>query len=222
MEEEGCQFQKYGFCKFREGCKKKHFAEICDKLSRCTEIKQCQKRHPKNCKRFASGSGCRHDEQCAYHHHGNKYAEEMRKKVETLEKMVADLTNKEVSKENEKMEQLEVVVKALVRKVLSLESEIKVMKGYEEPVLLVMKESESEKVEEEKGDSEKEPETTKEASKAASSRKVIETANKVEDKNKVVKLKENKVFKFRAEARENVLDGKESEEREKIVNRFQM
>ena len=223
MEDEGCQFQKYGFCKFRELCKKKHFTEICDKLSRCREIKQCQKRHPKNCKRFASGSGCRHDKKCAYNH----TVEEMKKKIEILENIVADLTNKEVSKENEKMEQLEVVVKALVRKVLSLESGLKVMKSnktacHEEPFLFVKKESESEKVEEEKGDKEKKPETTKEASQASSSKKIKETTNKVKDKNKFSKRKDNKVsvFKFGAEARKNVLDGKESEEKETTSTEF--
>ena len=52
----------------------------------------------------------------------------MKEKIALLEKMVADFTNKEVSKDNEKVGQLEIVVKALVRKVLSLESDIQDMK----------------------------------------------------------------------------------------------
>ena len=131
MEDEVCKFQKYGFCQFKEGCRKKHLTEICDSLSKCKEKKHCQKRHPKNCKRFASGTGCRHEEKCAYNHHESKHVEEqkdMKEKIAFLEKMVADFTNKEARKDNEKVEQLEIVVKALVRKVLSLESELKDMK----------------------------------------------------------------------------------------------
>ena len=79
---------------------------------------------------ISSGTGCRHEEKCAYNHHKSKHVEEqkdMEEKIAFLEKMVADITNKEVSKD-EKVEQLEIVVKALVRKVLSLESELKDMK----------------------------------------------------------------------------------------------
>ena len=97
-----CQFQKFGFCKFREGCSKRHFTQICDSLSKCKEMKHCQKRHPKNCKRFASGNGCRHEEKCAFNHQVTKHVverNELKEKVVILEKMVADLTKKGVNKE---------------------------------------------------------------------------------------------------------------------------
>ena len=52
----------------------------------------------------------------------------MKQKVEVLEKLVTELTNKVVSSEAEKVEKLEVVVRAMSQKVLSLESELQEIK----------------------------------------------------------------------------------------------
>ena len=74
------------------------------------------KRHPKSCKRFNSGNGCKHGEECAYNHQVNENVKEVNKlkpKVDILEKTVAKLNNKEVSKEKERLEQLEIVVRAM-------------------------------------------------------------------------------------------------------------
>ena len=82
---------------------------------RCKDINQCEKRHPKNCKKFASGNGCKHAEKCAYNHNVTKHVEEqneLKEKVGVLEKKNADMTNKD-SKETSKLEKLEIVVKAL-------------------------------------------------------------------------------------------------------------
>ena len=127
MEGEVCLFQKFGFCKFQGGCKRKHFQEVCDQLSKCNNIKQCEKRHPKTCKRYASGKICRFQEDCAYFHQveNQEGQNELQLKVDMLEKMVVQLNKKEESK---KVEKLEEVVKALCRKVLSLEGEITEMK----------------------------------------------------------------------------------------------
>ena len=54
---------------------------------------------------------------------------ELKEKVDILEKIVA----KKVSKERERLEQLEIVVKAMSRKVLSLESELKDLKRKRKP-----------------------------------------------------------------------------------------
>ena len=132
MEGEVCMFNKFGFCKFQSECKREHYSEVCDQLSRCSNIKRCNKRHPKNCKRYVSGNGCRFQEECAYYHHGEKQEElnELKRKVDILEKKVAESTNKE---ESEKLEQFEKVVKALTRKVLSLEKKITETKNKMKP-----------------------------------------------------------------------------------------
>ena len=124
MEDEICQFQKFGYCKFEEKCKRIHLAEVCDSLSRCKNKNECQKRHPKRCKRFDSESSCRFKNKCAYLHQACEIDEEkkeLKEKVNNLEEKVIQLTKKV---ENGKIEQLEPVVKALTRKVLSLENEI--------------------------------------------------------------------------------------------------
>ena len=40
MESEVCQYSKYGFCKFKEACKRKHYNENCRDLSDCQQIKK--------------------------------------------------------------------------------------------------------------------------------------------------------------------------------------
>ena len=122
-----CSFDKFGFCKFKEGCKKAHFAQICQDLSGCKDITQCEKRHPKNCKKYSSVNGCRHGEKCANNHNVTKHDGERiisKDKVEILEKKVVDMARKESSR----LEKLEIVVKALRRKVLSLENELEEIK----------------------------------------------------------------------------------------------
>ena len=97
MEDEVCKFSKFGFCKFKKGCKRKHFSEICENLSTCKNITECHKRHPKLCKRFKTGNDCRFNGDCAYYHTDTNEDEEkckLKEKVEILEKTVANLTNK--------------------------------------------------------------------------------------------------------------------------------
>ena len=105
MEGEVCQFDKFGFCKHKQNCKRRHFVEECNDLSKCKVIKSCLKRHPKACKKFVTGH-CRFENDCAYKH----------------EKLIP---NKEQVEMTEKLKQLEVVLHAMTRKVLSMEKEIK-------------------------------------------------------------------------------------------------
>ena len=46
MEGEVCMFNKFGFCKFQSECKREHYSEVCDQLSRCSNIKICKKDIP--------------------------------------------------------------------------------------------------------------------------------------------------------------------------------
>ena len=47
------------------------FSQVCEDLTRCGDIKNCQERHPKTCRRFANGNDCKFEEECAYHHKEN-------------------------------------------------------------------------------------------------------------------------------------------------------
>ena len=89
MEEEVCKFYKFGFCKFQEFCKGKHLKQICESQAECKNTEQCHKRHPKSCKRFNSGNGCKHGEKCAYNHKGDvkvREVTELKEKINNLEK----------------------------------------------------------------------------------------------------------------------------------------
>ena len=65
MEGEDCHHNKFGFCKFKEECRRKHFNEECKDLNKCKNTKTCRKRHPKYCIKYASGK-CRFQNDCAY------------------------------------------------------------------------------------------------------------------------------------------------------------
>ena len=47
-----CKYNKFGYCKIREGCKRLHHTEKCENSASCANIKSCQKRQPKVCKLF--------------------------------------------------------------------------------------------------------------------------------------------------------------------------
>ena len=104
MEGEDCHHDKFGFCKFREECKRKHFNEECKDLNKCKDIQTCRKRHPKYCIKYASGK-CRFQNDCAYKHQD-------------------PIKNVEDAQTAEKYKSLETVVQARTRKVLSLEEEM--------------------------------------------------------------------------------------------------
>ena len=130
MEDEVCKHGKFGFCKFKQGCKKKHFTEVCENLSRCNNMNECEKRHPKACRRFKAENECRFKKDCAYSHIESWHDQEknmLKEKIEILENTVKDLSNS--ISESKKLDQIEKVLHALKRKVLSLEDEFKVMKN---------------------------------------------------------------------------------------------
>ena len=124
MDGKVCPYRKFGYCKFQEECKMKHLEEVCDKNLKCKNIKECHKRHPRNCKRFTSEDGCRFNEDCAYSHQVNRQDEEQKKfkeKVDILEEKVG------------KLDQLDIVIKALTQKVISLEHELEILKKLSKP-----------------------------------------------------------------------------------------
>ena len=93
---EVCHYDKFGFCKYKDDCKRTHFSEECENLSSSKNMKTCFKRHPKSCKRFYSGQ-CKFGKDRAYKHEEQKQNEEqslMIEKVKQIEKVVHALTRK--------------------------------------------------------------------------------------------------------------------------------
>ena len=112
MENEVCQFSKYGYCKYKESCIRIHYTQECQALDECNIIKTCERRHPKICKKFSNGNICKFGNGCAYSHNNSIQKQEpkdLKDKVLVLEKTVS-LMNiklnylenelKEVKKEN--------------------------------------------------------------------------------------------------------------------------
>ena len=97
MEEQICQYSKFGFCKFKDVCKRIHFNDMCKDLSHCQNITGCRKRHPKECHRFSLGN-CKFKSDCEYSHQHlikSKVKCKLTEKVDLLEKIVHELTVKQ-------------------------------------------------------------------------------------------------------------------------------
>ena len=74
----------------------------CKDLDNCKSMKSCMKRHPKYCKKFASGE-CRLKSDCSYKHKeptSNIEQDQLKEKVKQLEKV---LTQKVLNLEEEKV-----------------------------------------------------------------------------------------------------------------------
>ena len=132
MEEVICQYNKFGFCKYRSECRKKHITIECEDLECFKTSKSCNKRHPKRSKKYDSANR-RFESDCAYKHvkpKSNKDHEHLKEKVDALEKIVqANInTNQDNQQLKDKIEVLEKVVHAMTRKVLCLETELKEVK----------------------------------------------------------------------------------------------
>ena len=125
MEEEVCLYQKYGFCKYKLDCQKRHFTEECKDLERCKIKQSCDKRYPKLCKKYLLEAFCKFGQECHYQHKEKDKSEEhkLKERIEELEKVVKENVAAESKMENA-VRQMEIVVKAMTRKVLYLEEEI--------------------------------------------------------------------------------------------------
>ena len=108
MEGEVCQYNKFGYCRYKKDCKRIHFTSECNNLPKCKNVQNCNKRHPKGCKRLAGGS-CRFGTDCAYNH-------------QEQPKMHTQCAN------NEKVTVLENKLKEMSMKITILETELKVIK----------------------------------------------------------------------------------------------
>ena len=94
QEQKVCGFFKFGYCKYKDTCRKKHNSEICENTS--CEIRNCLLRHPKICRYFRDFGRCKFDELCAFKHieaetTSSKRLEMLEKKVEENKKIIDQL-----------------------------------------------------------------------------------------------------------------------------------
>ena len=96
-----CSFNKFGYCKYRETCRKRHITEICEKTS--CDISTCSARHPRTCKFYRDLGRCKFDP-CAFLHLENKNSleslikenEEILQKIAKLDSTIKELDEKTI------------------------------------------------------------------------------------------------------------------------------
>ena len=84
MTAEICMFNKFGFCKKGDTCRKIHLVEIC--MKDVCDARKCDKRHPRPCKFFNQKGFCRFEDNCKFSHKPNKTVQEQNFKIKALEK----------------------------------------------------------------------------------------------------------------------------------------
>ena len=80
-----CKHFQTGFCKFGDGCCKRHVKETCE-AKNCN--KKCAFRHPKPCKYFTLNKFCTFGEACCYKHSGDPVDIHLREQVRSLQATV--------------------------------------------------------------------------------------------------------------------------------------
>ena len=60
-----CKFNKFGYCRYKENCRKMHVDKLCDNPS--CELSKCIQRHPKVCKWYRDHIRCKFDP-CKFTH----------------------------------------------------------------------------------------------------------------------------------------------------------
>ena len=83
-----CKYDKFGYCKLGEKCRKQHIKEIC--FEKACDVSQCKQRHPKACRYFRNYGRCKFSP-CAFKHEDHViYNETVDKEIKTLhEKFLA-------------------------------------------------------------------------------------------------------------------------------------
>ena len=125
-------YSKFGYCRFRDRCHRRHYNEVCQNPEACKSTKTCKKRHPKSCKKYNSEKGCRFGSEYAYYHKANKDVNqpcECQSKLNILENIVTEMTNMIVNQEK-KIDDMKAVLteeRELKEKVKLLEAVVQKM-----------------------------------------------------------------------------------------------
>ena len=106
-----CKYNKFGYCKFDEKCRKQHIKEIC--FEKSCEISQCNQRHPKVCRYYRNYGRCKFSPCALKHEDHADYNKTVDKEIKTSHDKFLALENAILGK-NEEIEEL-------TNKILSIE-----------------------------------------------------------------------------------------------------
>ena len=107
-----CLFNKFGYCRYLETCRKKHTKDICD-IPQC-EVNICSKRHPRTCRYYEEYGRCKFGDDCSYKHNKSETNSEIGKELEKVKDKIRLLESIVEKKEEE--------IKRLLENVKSLEA----------------------------------------------------------------------------------------------------
>ena len=106
-----CLFNQFGYCKYKEVCRKHHIDDICNDSS--CDFLTCRLRHPKLCNWYSEYGRCKFHP-CAFKHEEKddsvkQMIEKNSAKLKEIEKSLADLEVKEneISSRIEQIKQFE-------------------------------------------------------------------------------------------------------------------
>ena len=89
-----CNFNKFGFCKFRDRCRKQHVNDKCENSS--CDISVCMRRHPRRCKYYSEYKRCKYGEWCRFEHVenvSNVEIDDLKKENESILTKLAGIEN---------------------------------------------------------------------------------------------------------------------------------
>ena len=115
-----CKWNKYGYCKHGDMCRKLHVNDICENSS--CKIICCLKRHPKHCKFYANYKRCKFDP-CAFLHVENMNSfEYLKKENENILLKINDIDNSLKSLDAKELE-----TKNFIEKLLDIEKKVDIL-----------------------------------------------------------------------------------------------
>ena len=133
-----CRYNKFGFCRYKEECKKHHVDESCVSLN--CDISSCVNRHPKKCK-FYKYRRCKFGELCRFDHGMEQEQVTVAKNDEKIDKIKKELDEKDeqintqssmiselevkYSKMHEQMCEKDIIIDGLMKRMQMMENELK-------------------------------------------------------------------------------------------------
>ena len=141
-----CRFNKYGFCRYEERCRKYHEKNLCEN-AHCV-VKECLLRHPKICKYLRDYGYCKFGEWCYFSHklliknynidnndikELNDKLNDLNLKIKTCETNIMDKAKEIEALENklgekDSIEQHDEIVKKMDGKIETFEGKLNTMK----------------------------------------------------------------------------------------------
>ena len=111
-----CRYNKFGYCRFGEICRKHHVDEVC--VDSSCDPSNCDKRHPKECKYYKNYNRCKFNPCKFLHTTQVNYDEKFKEISENIESNKVSI-ELEIKKIDEKIDLLDREIKA--REGISLE-----------------------------------------------------------------------------------------------------